>query len=108
MYLVNVRLPIDMADRGWGGAFDARVREAFERFRTLLAAPPEIDVEEIRLPGDAASAVLDFAATAPADLIVAGSHGYGFFARLVLGSVSTRLLRGARCSVLIVPPAPEY
>ncbi|HKG91298.1 MAG TPA: universal stress protein [Gemmatimonadaceae bacterium] len=103
-YLVNVRLPIDMPDRSWGSAYEDRVSRSFERLRAQLDAPDGVTLETIRLPGDPASTTLDFAATAPADLIVAGSHGYGFFARLVLRSVSTRLLRGARCSVLIVPP----
>lgn len=39
-----------------------------------------------------------------ADLLAAGSHGRSFFTRLLGGSVSNRLIKGANCSVLIAPP----
>jgi len=38
------------------------------------------------------------------DLVAAGSHGLGFLGRLLLGSISTRLVRGSRRSILISPP----
>jgi nucleotide-binding universal stress UspA family protein len=56
------------------------------------------------LDGKVAEELLQLAGEIEADLIAAGSHGLGFFGRTVLGSVSTRLLRGAECSVLIAPP----
>lgn len=37
-----------------------------------------------------------------ADLIVVGSHGYGFWERMFLGSVSSAILHHAPCSVLVV------
>ena len=37
-----------------------------------------------------------------ADLIVVGSHGYGFWERMFLGSVSNAIVHHAPCSVLIV------
>jgi nucleotide-binding universal stress UspA family protein len=54
--------------------------------------------------GDPAERVLELARDTGAELVAAGSHGYGFFTRMLLGSTSTELLRGARCAVLIVPP----
>ena len=56
------------------------------------------------LGGDPADAILDYARSWQADLIATGSHGFGFLTRLWLGSVSQRLVRGARCSILIAPP----
>ncbi|MCY7379971.1 MAG: universal stress protein [Gemmatimonadaceae bacterium] len=41
-----------------------------------------------------------------ADLIAAGTHGHGSVARAVLGSVTSDLLRGAHCAVLLVPREP--
>ena len=38
-----------------------------------------------------------------ADLLVAGSRGYGPLARVFLGSVSTQLMHKAPCPVLVVP-----
>lgn len=37
-----------------------------------------------------------------ADLIVVGSHGYGFWSRALLGSVSNSVVHHAPCSVLVV------
>lgn len=42
-----------------------------------------------------------------ADLIVLGSHGYGLFKRLLLGSVSDAVVRYAPCSVLVVRKPAE-
>ena len=41
----------------------------------------------------------------PADLLVLGTHGRTGFERLVLGSVTEKLLRKVRCPVLTVPAA---
>lgn len=37
-----------------------------------------------------------------ADLIIVGSHGYGFWERMLLGSVSNAVVHHAPCSVLVV------
>ena len=37
-----------------------------------------------------------------ADLVVVGSHGYGFWSRALLGSVSNSVVHHAPCSVLVV------
>jgi nucleotide-binding universal stress UspA family protein len=37
-----------------------------------------------------------------ADLIIVGSHGYGFWERALLGSVSNSVVHHASCSVLVV------
>ena len=37
-----------------------------------------------------------------ADLIIVGSHGYGFWERALLGSVSNSVVHHAPCSVLVV------
>jgi nucleotide-binding universal stress UspA family protein len=41
----------------------------------------------------------------PADLVVLGTHGYSGFERLVLGSVTEKILRLAPCPVFVVPNA---
>lgn len=51
-----------------------------------------------------ARSILTYAASLPADLIVMGTHGRGGFERLVLGSVTEKVLRKATCPVLTVPP----
>jgi nucleotide-binding universal stress UspA family protein len=41
----------------------------------------------------------------PADLLVLGSHGRTGFERLLLGSVTEKVIRKARCPVMVVPRA---
>jgi nucleotide-binding universal stress UspA family protein len=49
--------------------------------------------------------ILERAAALPADLVVMGTHGRSGFERLVLGSVTEKVLRKAPCPVMAVPPA---
>ena len=52
--------------------------------------------------GDPADVIVAAAAAHDADLIVVGARGLGGMSRLLLGSVSEKVLRYARCPVLIV------
>ncbi|MBX5442034.1 MAG: universal stress protein [Solirubrobacteraceae bacterium] len=74
-------------------------REAELRDRLRDEAGEGADVE-LRL-GDAAEQLLDVAAEA--DLLVLGSRGYGPVRRVLLGSVSGRVVRDAPCPVIVVP-----
>jgi nucleotide-binding universal stress UspA family protein len=51
--------------------------------------------------------ILERAERLPADLIVMGTHGASGFEHLVLGSVTEKVLRKARCPVLTVPPRAQ-
>lgn len=67
-------------------------------------APAGIDVDVSLEVGHPAAVILERAAQLPADLIVMGTHGTSGFERLVLGSVTEKVLRRASCPVLTVPP----
>lgn len=54
------------------------------------------------LRGSPAQAIVEEAEQWGADLIVVGSHGYGFWKRMFLGSVSNAIVHHAPCSVLVV------
>lgn len=55
------------------------------------------------LSGVPGTAIAEACEEAGADLLVAGSRGYGPVMRVLLGSVSTQLMHRAPCPVLVVP-----
>lgn len=61
-----------------------------------------VDIEVIE--GNAAKEIVRLAEQLPADLVVTGTHGRGGFERLVLGSVTEKVLRSTDVPVLTVPP----
>ena len=54
------------------------------------------------LRGSPEQAIVEEAEEWGADLIVVGSHGYGFWERMFLGSVSNAIIHHAPCSVMVV------
>jgi nucleotide-binding universal stress UspA family protein len=78
---------------------------ALRRVHDQLRVPRGMSVQEILLQGDPATELLGFASSVNADLIATGSHGRGFIGRMLLGSVTTRIVRCSTCSVLSVPHA---
>lgn len=61
-----------------------------------------VDLSSRVMVGNPARAVVEEAQEWGADLIVVGSHGYGFWGRMVIGSVSQAIINHAPCSVLVV------
>jgi nucleotide-binding universal stress UspA family protein len=61
-----------------------------------------IHATSVLLRGDGATEILDYVQTHQIDLIVAGSRGLSQMKRLLLGSLSRKLVHYASCSVLIV------
>ncbi len=68
---------------------------------------PGVEAEAKVRQGLAGDAVLEEAAEWNADLIVVGSHGFGFFERLLLGSTSLHVLRHGECATVIVPSTSD-
>ena len=68
--------------------------------RTLSRRWPEAEVTVVSTPPVAA--VLQEAARFDADVIVLGWRGHGAVRRLLVGSVSRGVVRGAKCAVLVV------
>lgn len=97
-----------------GNAFALEAEEPYERWArsqlealvSRLAVPAGMTLKRVALRGRAAHDLLDYAQRVDANLIATGTHGRGFVARAVLGSVATKLLRGAQCAVLSVPRDP--
>ena len=63
------------------------------------------DVEASLVEGDAAEVLAE--ASADLDLLVVGSRGYGPLRAVLLGSVSTALVRSARSPLVVVPRGAE-
>ena len=83
-----------------------QIREAERRMEALVnQLPVPVDMHLITqvLGGEPARTLLDVAQRNGADVIALGSHGYKLWQRVLLGSVSSRVLRLAPCAVLIYP-----
>jgi nucleotide-binding universal stress UspA family protein len=67
----------------------------------------EIQAELVVQEGVAADSILSFAQAQKTDVIVMGTHGRRGFDRLMLGSVTDRVMRRAPCPVLAVCKPPH-
>jgi nucleotide-binding universal stress UspA family protein len=109
LYLVHVwsRSSSDHpSERARDDAYEHTLPERFTRALAAIEVPPGITVHRITLLGDPVEEILSFAVSQGAELIAAGRRGFGFFERLLVGSTTTALLRGAKCSVLVTPEPP--
>lgn len=88
-----------------GKPYEEGCAAAFDAVREALGPEMGARVETVLLRGAPAGELIAYAPEARADLLVAGREGTGAVRRILVGSVATRLLRGADCSVLIVPSA---
>lgn len=61
-----------------------------------------LEAESIVLKGDPVEKIVNFAEEQNVDMIIVGSHGMGEFERLVIGSVSEKVVRHAKVQVLVV------
>jgi nucleotide-binding universal stress UspA family protein len=78
--------------------------------RDLLSPmPPDLRVKLlVREAPQVRAEILAQAAALAADLLVIGRHGRSGFERMLLGSVTERVMRTAPCPVMVVPPrAPD-
>ncbi|MEM9533776.1 MAG: universal stress protein [Pseudomonadota bacterium] len=93
----------DMGLMGVGDVDDearlAAVRKHFDGF--LKERGWEHIKSEIRV-GDPGTEIADYAEELKAGMIILPSHGYHGFRRLMLGSVAERVIRLAKCSVLVL------
>lgn len=62
-------------------------------------------IEAEAITGETREAIVQEAENWGADLIIVGSHGRGFWGRMLIGSVSDAVVRHAPCSVLVVRKA---
>jgi nucleotide-binding universal stress UspA family protein len=87
----------------WEDETTAGTLKRLEAVVRRLDPPHGVHVEYVLLHGDPAHELLAFAEETNADLVAAGAHGRSALGRLLMGSVSTRLVRTAECWVLVAP-----
>jgi nucleotide-binding universal stress UspA family protein len=63
----------------------------------------DLKVREVVVAGQAYNAIVDCATNEHVDLVVMSSHGRSGLSRMLIGSVTDRLVRAAKCPVLVVP-----
>ena len=81
---------------------------AREDLRDAIAhVDPELLASGWVVGGPAGKGILTVAEDIGADLIVTGSRSRGAITRAILGSVSTEILHGAHCDVLVVHPSGD-
>jgi universal stress protein A len=83
----------------------AQHRVRLDEFVTdkLGDATAGLQVRQMVTGGQPFGAIVDFAEREPVDLIVMSSHGRTGLSRMLIGSVTDKILRGAPCPVLVVP-----
>jgi nucleotide-binding universal stress UspA family protein len=68
----------------------------------VASLPPEVRALPVLEKGNPVDKLLEFSEVG-IDLLVLGSRGFGPVMRLLIGSVSSRVIRGAPCPVMVVP-----
>ena len=106
LVLVHVRPPLpdkgELTERR-EFAYERECELKFKDFLRQLPSLPGVLVETRYLHGDPANTVVRIANAEGAGLITCGRAGHTFMQRLLVGSVSTAIIRHAACPVLVVP-----
>ena len=109
VYQVVVPLDIHAASVGYSLEMERAAERQAEDFVAEAAAVirecfpnSNIDITTQVLVGATDQAIIEAAKEWNADLVVVGSHGRGFWGRVMVGSVSDSLVHHAPCSVLVV------
>ncbi|MCU4925666.1 universal stress protein [Halobacteria archaeon AArc-dxtr1] len=93
-------LPMETAWEGITDALHEEGRAAVSRVAEL--APDDVTVETDVIEGAPSRAIIEEAGSGDYDLVVMGTHGRGGIDRLLLGSVTERVVRKAPIPVLTV------
>jgi nucleotide-binding universal stress UspA family protein len=110
--VAHVQPDIDFATLGRAGldviyatGRDALLQELESELRERVGHARDVAIDSLVLHGEASEALLAHAKEGSYDLIAAGTAGLATPHIHDMGSVSTSLLRGASCAVLVTPSA---
>jgi nucleotide-binding universal stress UspA family protein len=105
VHAIHIVPPLDNMAPGsqWGIIDDESRQDSVVRhFDKFLAEHGVEHVTTIVQLGDPGMQIAEYASTHKADLIVISSHGYQGVKRMLLGSVTERVIRHADCGVLVL------
>jgi nucleotide-binding universal stress UspA family protein len=106
--LTHVALPsypaVDDGDEGQTLIHRLGVDGAFQRLATEIKTDKSIDVKFVKREGDAGTELLAAAEQINPDVIATASQRHHLLARMLLGSVSRKLVREGKWSMLVTPP----
>ena len=98
--------PVDENIGWWNDAYERHRADDFAQFLRRLPRSPHTTYDSKFLRGDVVSSIVNYAAEQGAELIACGRLGHSLVARVLVGSVSSALVRSATCPVLIAPQLP--
>jgi len=98
---------VDGRDLGVQEEHERRTRALFSRFLDALPKAPLVQLDTVILHGDPVGSLLRYVEEHDAQLIGCGRRRHSLMERLLVGSVSTGLIRGAPCCVLVAPERIE-
>jgi nucleotide-binding universal stress UspA family protein len=104
--LVHVRpvLPRSRVATGEPQHYAAGIAGGMAQLQGSLDVPRGCVVDSVTLNGEPATELRRIASAEGADLIAVGTHRHSFVGRMVVGSVTTDLLRHAERTILVIPP----
>ncbi len=105
LHVIYVTTPPIAFNYAEGWALDdpaARRQAAHEHLAKFLVGKNAGGVKAVIREGDPGLLISDYSDEVHADLIVMPSHGYHGVKRVLLGSVTERVLRHAKCPILIL------
>lgn len=107
IHLVHVMAGMEflptMSD-SWRSGYEEELEARLQALADEIRIPDGCDIHLHILEGDPPHQLLAFTKERNLPLLAAGSHGHSFMGRLLIGSVSTRLVRGSSTPILVVPP----
>jgi nucleotide-binding universal stress UspA family protein len=104
MRVIGVATPVPAMGAGAAAQAGAEAGPDFQTrlYEAVAELPDELRALPVLEHGDPVHKLLG-AAEIGVDLLVLGSRGFGPVMRLLIGSVSSRVIRGAACPVMVVP-----
>lgn len=109
IYLVNVAPRDNLLYLVPGGftAYEEQAKAQLQLVVNRLRVPSGVHFDSVVRQGDAGTELLRFAEEVGDGLIAMGTRGLGFVARLLLGSVATKVIRSSPMPVLTIPAGQE-